>query len=826
MSKFFYSRLTWLGAAFLGTALLSSFTIAQPLALEEIIVTAQKRTQSLQDVPVSVNVMTGSKLSEIGLNKIEDLQAYVPNLTMSETGIGTNIYMRGIGSGINQGFEQSVGMYVDGVYYGRSQLSRAPFLDLERVEVLRGPQNILYGKNSVAGAMSLITANPAQDFEGSVSLSYEPEYGDQTAEIILSGPIADNLSGRFAHRSRTLDGYVNNLDSSDEPDREEHSTRLTLQWDASDDLEATFKYAHSTFDVTGRQIEIAGDEASLNPALGGANWSEFLLSLNAAAPLTSASLTSASVLDTDLDFNRSSNGDFSNNETDNFALNFDYQWGDYTLTSTTGFLTYEYEELCDCDFTSADLFFVESQEEFEQFSQEFRITSPGGETFDWIAGVYLHESELDFNDSFFTTPGSVIGNTLDTILPAAFSSDGGVTTAYPAGAAQQLLDISVPRTFTQDTSLWSTFIQATWNATDRTRLTFGGRYSSEEKEGTRTLTVTDNNGDEIPYNALLVPGTDMGIDYILGRVLQVARHDLAGNREEARFAPSITIQHDLNDDIMTYANWSRGFKSGGYDTRSNVPPIETVVTNPFSSALSFSIPAGSFEYEPEENTTVEIGLKSTLFNGSVELNVAAFNTEFEDLQVSIYDGVLGFNVGNAAKATSQGVEVDGRYAVNNQLTLSGSVAWLDFEFDDYLNGQCTQLERIQTGIPTCDYDGKTNQYVADFSGALSADLSVPMDNGWDFRTTLDLVFTTDYNPSQNLDPNIQQDGYTKVNMRVAIEDFDAGWEVALVAKNLTDERVVTYANDTPLAANLTQSIGYYAFVESPRTIALQGIYRF
>ena len=507
-------------------------------------------------------------------------------------------------------------------------------------------------------------------------------------------------------------------------------------------------------------------------------------------------------------------------------LNFDYQLGDYTLTSTTGALSYEYGELCDCDFTSADVFFVQSNEEFEQFSQEFRITSPGGEMIDWIAGVYLHESELDFDDRFFTTSGSAIGNTLDTLLPLAFSTDGGVTTAYPTGAAQQLLDIAVPRTFTQDTSLSSAFIQATWNATETTRLTLGGRYSTEEKDGTRTLTVVDGNGSEIPYNDLLVPGTDMGIDYLLGRILQVARHDLSGTREESKFAPSITIQHDLNDDMMTYVNWSRGFKSGGYDTRSNVPPIETVVTNPFSSALSFSIPAGSFEYEPEENTTVELGLKSRLLEGALELNLAAFNTEFEDLQVSIYDGVLGFNVGNAAKATSQGIEIDGRYAVTNEFTLSGSVAWLDFEFEDYLNGQCTQLERIVTSVATCDYEGKTNQYVADLSGALSADLAVPMENGWEFRTTLDLVFSTDYNPSQNLDPNIQQDGFTKINMRVAIEDASAGWEVALIAKNLSDETVVTYANDTPLAANLTQSIGYYSFVESPRTVALQGTYRF
>jgi len=148
-----------------------SSAIAAP-ALEEVLVTATLRTESLQDVPVSVNAVSGEKMQEAGIDKIEDLQAYVPNLSMSETGIGTNIYIRGIGSGINPGFEQSVGMYFDGVSYSRAQLTRAPFLDLARVEVLRGPQNILYGKNSIAGALSLISARPGDEQEGSLSVLY------------------------------------------------------------------------------------------------------------------------------------------------------------------------------------------------------------------------------------------------------------------------------------------------------------------------------------------------------------------------------------------------------------------------------------------------------------------------------------------------------------------------------------------------------------------------------------------------------------------------------------------------------------------------------
>lgn len=782
--------------------------------LEEVIVTAQKRVETLQDVAVSVNVVGGDKLVEAGITKLEDLQAYVPNLTMSETGIGTNIYMRGIGSGINQGFEQSVGMYVDGVYYGRAQLSRAPFLDLSRVEVLRGPQNILYGRNSIAGAMSIITAPAENEFQGRVSATYEPVQGEQIFDLMLTGPISDTLSYRVAHRSRNTDGFIENIDGGDEPERDEDTTRISFNWDATDDFNAKLKYEQSTFDITGRQIEIVNDMPSLNPAFLGANWSQLLVGN------FGAGVTPPSALNTTLDGKRSSNGDFSDNETHNVTLNLSYLWNDYEITSTTARVDYEYKELCDCDFTSANIFFVESGEEYEQFSQELRITSPGEETIDWIAGLYYQDSELNFNDRFFSDNQSLIDDILNTVLPIALGS------AYPAGAANVLRDFSVPRDFDQETELLSGFVQVTWNINDSNRLTLGGRQSQEKRSASRVLEMADINGNILPYNESFVPGTEMGVDYLLGRVLNVARHNLSGDREESNFAPAVSFETDLNDDVMAYANWSRGFKAGGYDVRSNSTPNPVPVVSPITPAANFTVPAGSFEFKQEQAETIEFGLKTRLAGGAAELNIAAFRTDFEDLQVSIYDGVLGFNVGNAAKATSQGIEIDGRYALTESFTLSGAVSWLDFEFDDYENGQCTQLQRIQTGQSSCSYDGLTNQYVADFSGVVTLDYETDIGDSLVFNTTLDAVFTTEFNPSQNLDPLIEQDGYTKLNLRIGVADYDGTWEVALITKNLTDEDIITYANDTPLSSNLAQSVGHYAFVEPGTTYALQATYNF
>ncbi|WP_353889114.1 TonB-dependent receptor plug domain-containing protein [uncultured Spongiibacter sp.] len=242
--------------------LVSGAAVAGPV-LEEVVVTAQLRQQSLQDVPVSVSAIGGEKMMEAGIAKIEDLQAYVPNFTMSESGIGTDIYIRGIGSGENQGFEQSVGMYVDGIYYGRAQLARAPFLDLSRVEVLRGPQNILLGKNSIAGAINIKTADPTEDFEGNVQLTYEPELNERIVDLVLSGPISDRFGYRFAARKREMDGYMENLVlDRDEAQRDEETLRFKLLWDVSDDVVANFKIESGSFDVIGRTSEIITNEPS------------------------------------------------------------------------------------------------------------------------------------------------------------------------------------------------------------------------------------------------------------------------------------------------------------------------------------------------------------------------------------------------------------------------------------------------------------------------------------------------------------------------------------------------------------------------------------
>ncbi|MBW2939353.1 TonB-dependent receptor [Zhongshania aquimaris] len=807
--------------------LCSSYSVAAPV-LEEVIVTATIRAESLQDVPVSVNAVSGEKMMEAGIGKVEDLQAYVPNLTMSETGIGTNIYIRGIGSGINPGFEQSVGMYFDGVSYGRAQLSRAPFLDLARVEVLRGPQNILFGKNSIAGALSLISARPGQEFEGMVSGTYEEETNEQILDLVLSGALTDTVGARLAIRKRLTDGYIENLTlNRDEPERDEQTIRAIFEWDATANLTAALKLEVGQFDVNGRQIEIINDNPSTDSTFEGRTYAQVLNNFEVGpGGLLGTVSSDPSVLNNRQDFKRSSNGDFSYNDTQNATLNVDYAWGDHTFTFITGLLGYETSELCDCDFTGAQVFSVAAEEEYSQFSQEIRWVSPVGETFEFIAGAFYQQSELDFFDSI-----RVDSDLLPILLNGADVLEGGARGETPADgdilggplglpvsgigdAGTEIINLGTPRNFSSDTKLISGFIQATWNATDYTRATLGLRYSYEEKEGSRSLDLTD-----------LTTGESRAIgevDTVVAKNFSAERHDLSGKRTGGNLAPSLNIQHDWNDDIMLYATASIGYKSGGFDARSNASPGGGKL-RPAAPEID-----GSFEYDDEQATSFELGAKSTLLGGAAELNVAAFYTQYDDLQVSIFDGTLGFNVGNAGAATTMGLELDGRMALTENLMMTGALAFLDFEFTEFANGQCYQgqpVDFVVNGNPFCDYKGKTNQYVADYSGNLTFVYTTMVTKDIEFRGGADFVFTGAYNSSQNLDPSQEQDAYIKANLRLSLADVAAGWDAAILVKNLTDETTISYSNDTPLSNSTFGSIGHYGFIDPPRTTALQVTYR-
>jgi outer membrane receptor protein involved in Fe transport len=666
-------------------------------------------------------------------------------------------------------------MYVDGIYHGRAQLSRAPFLDLERVEVLRGPQMILFGKNSIAGAIDLHTAKSSDEFEAEITGNYEPEYNTTEVTGMVSGPITDAVGGRLAVRKMDTDGYTENLTlDEDGPTRDETSIRGVLDVALTDNLDASLKVQYDSFDNTGRNIEIINGPGNA----AGRTYGDALAGLGA----------DASVLNQEADYKRSANNEeFSNNDVTSVALNVNYGLDNGSeLTFITGYLAYKYDELCDCDFTGGNIFNLQSEEDYSQLSQEIRFTSPGGETFDYIVGAYAQTSDLTFNDNLKIDRNS--------ILAAVVNPD--------------LADVSSPRELNQDSDEWSVFGQVTWNVSDRLRAIVGARYSEEKKTADKSLAFETIDGGDIN------PAIKPSVDATLNGLFKVYEFEIEDERSKSNFAPMATVQYDLTDNMMTYATVSSGFKSGGFDARSNNTPNPTDGSDP-----------GAFEFDDEKALNFEAGIQSRLLDGRATLIMAVYRTEYDDLQVSVFDGTLGFNVGNAAGAVSQGFEIDGRIRATEHLTFSTSIAYLDFEFEVYENGPC-RYEQIVAGASLCDQSGETNQFVSPWTVNLMTEYVRPIGNsGVELLANLDLLYKDSYYTAGNLEEDTKQQGYTTVNARIGLGGEDGSWDVAIVGKNLSDETVVSYSADTPLASTL----GYksqYGIVEAPRTIALQGGYRF
>ena len=865
--------------------------------LEEIIVTAQKRAESLQDVSVSVTALSGDKLNDFGIARLEEITAYVPNFVMSETGIGTTIYIRGIGSGINQGFEQSVGMYRDGIYYGRAQLARAPIFDMERVEVLRGPQVTLFGNNSIGGAVSMTASKPTDVFEGFVAHMSDFDHGEGETTAVLSGPLSEELSARLSIRKYELGGYIfNGTTNRDEPQRDYLTSRLNFSFKPNnlDFFDANLLLEKSTFDVKGRQIVIFQDDVSQG-ATATTNYTQKVNTNDQDLGDILSNLSSSNgqvVLDSTRLDTRYANDDSSINETNNAVLTLNFDVGDAEFKSITGYLDYNYNDVCDCDFSGATLIQYESDEDYKQTSQEFRFTSNAGDFVEVIAGLYYQKDDLLFNDALVTQQDSALSDLLNTI-----QADPDLTAA--------LSDIAGPRSFNQETELYSGFGQITLNVREDFRIMAGLRRSNTVKSAVRELTFT--KADRISPIESNLDLSDFSIPHFLDGVidevddeiffktkirsalntaLNVSPHRQAGARDVWKTSYSLILEWDLSEDMLGYASRVRGFKSGGYDVRSNNPTDKQFVinnkreyiTDPESNAPGAFVP-GSFEFDDEESVAHEIGIKAAI-SDFAEVNVSYFYNQIKNLQVSVFDGGVGFNVTNAAEAISQGVEIDWRAAVTENIMITGSVGWLDFEFKDYQDGVCTATDRLALAnasldefdtevdpgpngfigdevdapplsaldnittkilidgncsktsslssgdLYTADLTGMTNQYVSSYSGALSINYEDEIADKYLFRGTFDMNYTGSYHPTQNLDPLAEQEGHEVYNLRLSLTSLDDNWEVALIGRNIFDEAIISYAGDVPLSSSQFGTVTKYGFVQRTKSWALQAKYSF
>jgi len=745
--------------------------------LDEIIVTAQKREQTLADVPISLTVIKGTELTERGISNFEELAPLVPNFEVAFDTIRSFVSVRGVSTELNAGGEQSIGTFVDGIYRGLIEQVRFAFMDVERVEVLRGPQGTLFGKNTVGGAISVTAAKPTDEFEAVVNSTYEFRNEEIRVNGHLSGPISDKIGGRLAVMFKDLnEGWVTNSanpgKNPDSPRTEDWAIRGTLDFDDGP-WYGFVRFEHGDFRQVGGSFEV-----DPNGSVGGFNFDGVQPISNAGDPIL------------DLQRNFKIDGD-----TREVAAHVERDLGFGSVTALYGFSTYEFARDIDGDFSPFAINEFTEDQENDQHSIEVRFASDWEGPLSLIAGGFFQT--YDFSAEQRTGIGT---NTLSALT-------GGLVPAFGTLNRTATLD------FTSDT--YALFGQLAFDVTDQLTLTGGLRYSVESKEGQQSLFFTLPT-DPFGGGRRLTAAGDPFLFGTISALTESVEHTFSDlTVDENQLAPQVQITYEPFEDVNLYGTWSIGYKSGGFD-------IFVPTANPDDAIFG-----------REKATSWEIGAKTRLLDDSLAFNVAYFNSEFEDLQVTTFTGALSFITQNAAEATSQGIEADLTWTPQaiDGLTLAANGAWVDFEFETLLaactaaqlgaHAAATGLAPGTTNAAACqsagfnNVAGKSSAFTPEFSVGGSIQYERPIANGLSADFRFDASWKDDYFTSTDLDPNILQEGFVLIDVGVGVGAEDGSWRLGFLGKNLTDENYLTAGNDVPLLG------GFFGVSQRPRTFAVQ-----
>jgi len=762
-------------------------SIDQSVQLEEIVITAQKRTENLQQVPISAQVIGGQAIAEQNFNTLEDLSRTVPSVQVSSGFFASNLYIRGVGSNAeNAAVDQSVSTFNDDIYHGRSRLSEATFLDLDRIEVLKGPQTTFFGNNAIAGALNIITKKPSNTFDASARGLYGM-FGQYALEAAVGGPLTDVLSARVAVTRNGDDrGWIDNINTDQHVPRINNlAGRVTIDFHPDETLDAALKIEASQHRQSGtdgdpRQFVNCPPAAPLTPGFGGVG-GQCAEAIALGVPVGVNSNTVSLV---------SGQGNQLSTFEPVLTLNF-HRW-DHTFTSVSGVNSYHYDATIDQGNLPVPFFSSQLPEKYHQFSQELRVASPVDQPIEYMAGGYFQTDQLDSayeNNAPFL---NFIGGLVPPLAP--------------------YLPLAVMNDFTQKERVYSIFGSVSWNATDRLKFNAGLRGSKVNKDligGVTFGTGTKPYGGFVPVPSSIAPiytALGFGPD---GTSPSVSRSDHA-------WMPSANIQYQLDTQSMIYLSYSRGFKAGAINGPSALNPPEQILVN------------------PEHVNAYELGLKSKWLDNRLLFNLDVFRSDYQDLQVfsQVFIPIantFSSELTNAAQSRSQGAEFETQWAATQYLRFSANVTYLESYYVSFRNSSPSNLQTfcaqpgVQAITPQCaiyptpvpatlDASGQPTSYAPRWSGSVTAGYTVPLFAGYKFNTLLSPFFTSKYNSSNFYgDQYIRgTDSYVRLDARFGIESPDAHWAVDLIGKNLTDRVIV-----------IEQSGLYTATKEQPRNVAIQ-----
>ncbi|HEY1077621.1 MAG TPA: TonB-dependent receptor [Fontimonas sp.] len=747
-----------------------------PRQIEEIVVTAQKTKQSLQQVPVSVTAVAGDFIQETGSVDLADVSLYVPNVRVDADDLGSpQIFIRGFGTNaFNPSFEGSVGFVQDEIFYGRPGYFTESMFDIDRVEVLRGPQGTLFGKNTIAGVFNVSTVEPGGDLAATARYSYG-ENNAHHVEAAVGGDLTDWMGIRVAGLYRKDDGELyNQFQNRNEESLEQTAGRVKLRF----------------YPTLGVQSELLLQTSETKAPF----WPYQLLGLDAD---TRAYLQSfdPEIEDDPLDFRTSTDTPgYIEKGSNTVALNTQWQMGEVgglnELTSTliVGYSDFYIDQLNELDVSPADIARLDSHEDHKQLTGELRFSGNADSLFglgtgvEFVSGAFWYDSNYTLDASILA--GQDLGSFLLTsdfrqlagcnavpelgaLLNPLLCSDGQSIPGIPiigdllagvVGNDRYTFD------YRQDVQSFALFGQLTWNLNEQWAITPGLRYSHESKQ-------VDTAGQPVCALSALRP-------CIMTTLLEGNAYDQSGlERSESDLSPKFTVQYFASDELNFYASWAKGFKSGGIN--------------------AISLTGEDLEYEPEEAQTAELGVKSQWFDRTLRINATLYATRFDNLQVLAFNGIF-FDVSNAAAARSSGLEADMLWLTPwEPLSIMASVGLLDARYDEYDSAPAPvrnpQTGELQLGA-TQDLADQRIAFAPRTTGTLTPMLNFPL-FGLMAKLAADVIYQGDQYTDTDLDENTHVDAYVKYGARIVLSDAQDRWSLTLGGTNLGDKRVLNQVID-------------------------------
>jgi iron complex outermembrane recepter protein len=691
--------------------------------IENIVVTAQKREQTLQDVAGSISAFDANTINQRGLSDFENLAQATPGVNYRETNGSSQIAIRGVGLLVDTGAaEPNVGVHIDGIFQARASVSTLQFLDLERIEVLKGPQGTLYGRNTTGGSVNFVMAKPSEEFNGYAAGGIG-SYNDREVKGYISGPLVeDKILGRLSMVYGDTDGYYDNITLGSEPmGRENSGVRGALRFLVSEDLTVDLSAFHQEEEGNFPVQHLLQGE---NPIL---------------SALTSFGVLSAEDIIAPVQPHVTGSETESRQESETSNVTLEVNWapeGGMNLKSLTGFTDHEITQVEDADGTNVGIINVgregnERHLESESWSQEFNLSGVAlDDSLQWLFGLYYFEEEHKH---------SIPGVFPDPIIQATV----GAGFAPLFGEGTRFLELN--QSFVEKTESQAVFTDLTYSLSDAFRVNVGARYSEDSKDYKQTVAyeLLAGVGGPVPTGSpVSIPAcTDFPVDV---------------DFSEANFKGR--LEWDASSDVLLYGQWQNSFKDGGVNLNT----------------------CGN-DFGKESIEAFEVGAKTTLLDGNMTLNVSLFQYDYEDLQIITFGEAAAAIIESLPESEMQGAEIELMARATEALSFDLGIALLDGEIKRY-----TSVDPEMPELGLQDVSGNPLPQAPEFTVMAGASYSLLTDNGIvDFRG--EVFHSDDYNFRIFDNPNDEQKAYTLFNLFVSYADPSDTYEVRAFVKNASDE---------------------------------------